>query len=156
MSGPPSRGLMPLTSSLLPNVGGALQRRVVESTPGTHSRGRGDPDEPTVLADMFDSRDVDGDEDAPSPRVEELPQVKALRARMMESNRAGRSPSFTGGEEPDDAPRTYTLGQIVEMVQARRGHARHIVESGDPDGPEQLPPPRSILGQVVKAMQPKG
>lgn len=146
---PPRVGLMPLTSSLLPNVGSALQRRAMREAPVSE----GAPAHAPNVHEMFDGR-VDDDDDGPM-RVEEMAGAKALRAEMEATRRAGHAP-VSEGDEADDAPRTYTLGQLVEMVQARRGRSRRIVEAGDPDGPEELPAPRSILGAVVKAMQAKG
>ena len=53
----------------------------------------------------------------------------------------------------DGTARTYTVGQLIEAVKARRDGHRRIVESGDPDGPEEAVSPHTIVGRALKAMQ---
>ena len=142
MSQPPRIALPPLTSSLLPQVGQALQRRVEgRSVREDHNEAASNI---PVLRGMFDGR-VDDDDDGPLS-LDEMPQ-------RASTSPAHRPRTNALGLPEDGAPRTYTLGQIVEALNSRRASRRQIVESGDVDGPEEPINPRTLLGQAVKAMQ---
>lgn len=136
---PPRPGLQPLTSSALPNVAGALQRRAMRAPPVSEATAP----PARLLAGMFDGR-VDED-DVELADLEEVEHTTAARS-------AGRSP-VGSGTGFGDAPRTFTLGEVIEIVKERRRGARAIVEAGDPDGPEELPHARTLLGAVVRTMQ---
>lgn len=121
--GPP-RTLPPLTSSLLPDsrdVAGALARRSPRRDGAVAFGGTTAP-----ARDILAGVGGVAEDDESEVLVDELPPVR-------EADEDGRTPRGRSGH---DVPHTYTLGELVEMIRARKSRSRQIVASGDVDGEE--------------------
>ena len=135
-SGPPVRVLPPLTSSLQANVAHAFGRKrpPVRALP-EHAA--------SSARDIYAS--VGGDDDDEVEIVEELPAVTEARARN-----ARVKDSIRQRVQSESGPRTYTLGELVETIRARKQRARTVVESGDVDGAEPEIDENDILFRATR------